>query len=83
MTTGPLARFFMQEPFEPFTLVLADGRELHVHHIEFALVNRREGIVTFLHPSGQVELVDFNLIVSIRTIYPADIAAFQSRPDSE
>jgi hypothetical protein len=83
VTTGPLARFFMQQPFEPFTLVLVDGRELHVHHIEFAMVNRDDRVVTFLHPSGQVEIVDFDLITSIRTIYPADIADFQSPRDSE
>ena len=83
MTTGPLARFFMQQPFVPFTLVLVDGREFHVHHIEFAMVSRDDGVVTFLHPSGQVELIDFNLIVSIRTIYPADIGEFQSPRDSE
>jgi hypothetical protein len=83
MTSPPLARFFMQRPFEPFTMVLADGRELHVNHPEFADVNAQDEVVTFQHPSGQLEVIDPRLIVSIRTIYPAHIGDYRKRNPSE
>ena len=76
MTWQPLARFFMQQPFEPFTMVLANGREIHVNHPELAGVNAPDGIVFWQHPSGQIEVIDPALIVSVRTIYASNIADF-------
>ena len=38
MNTNLLTRFLEQLPFEPFTLQLMDGRELHVRHRDFAQV---------------------------------------------
>ena len=60
--------------------MLVDGRELHVNDPEFADADARAEIVTFQHPSGQVEVIDPRLILSIRTIYPADMSDYQ-RPD--
>ncbi len=78
MTTAMLARSFMQAPFEPFTLVLSNGRELHVHQPEFTDVDGRAQVVVFQHPSGQVEIVDPTLIVSIRTIYGGDLGDYRT-----
>lgn len=76
MTTEHIIRFFMQRPFEAFTLNLVDGRELHVHHPEFAQLEQFAVVVTVLLPTRQVEVVDTSLIVSIRTIYASDSAAW-------
>ena len=35
----------------------------------------------YLHPNGQIEFVDGEHIVSIRTIYAADLADFLGPPD--
>lgn len=74
--TGHLTRFIKQRPFEPFTLVTADGRELHVNHPEFATLGDHVDTLIYVYPSGQVEIIDSRLIVSLRTIYPADLHAY-------
>ena len=83
MTPQPLARFFLQRPFEPFTMVLVDGRELHVSHPEFADADAQAETVAFQHPSGQVEVIDPRLILPMRTIYSANLVDYQRRNPSE
>ncbi len=81
MTTEHLIRFIMQRPFEAFTLNLANGRELHIPHPEFAQLGEFAVVVTVLLPTRQIEVVDTSLIVSIRTIYPSDHATWLGPSD--
>jgi len=76
MTSPWLTRFVVQQPFEPFTMIVADGRELHVPHPEQASLGDYATTLIYMHPTGQVEVVAAALIVSIRTIRPADLGAY-------
>jgi hypothetical protein len=73
MTTEMMVRFFQQRPFEPFTLILANGREHQINHLEQAAVGRSALVVYIFHPTRQIEAIDTAMIVSIRTICPADM----------
>ena len=76
MTTEHIIRFFMQQPFEGFILNLADGRQLHIPHPECGQLEQFAAAVRVLLPTRQIEVVDTSLIVSIRTIYASDPAAW-------
>jgi hypothetical protein len=76
MTSPWLTRFVRQQPFEPFTMVVADGRELHVPHPEHASLGDFATTLIYMHPTGQIEVVDAAMIVSIRTIRAADLANY-------
>lgn len=76
MTSTHIVRFLEQRPFEPFTMTTTDGREFHVPHPEYATAGEHVLTVICHHPNGQVEIVESALIVSIRTIYAADLASY-------
>lgn len=72
MTSSLLVAWFVQEPFQPFMLYLADGRQMEVRHPEFATLAKSALGVWALHPTGEFEIVDAALIVSIRSIGPGN-----------
>jgi len=74
-------RFFMNSPFEPFTLMMIDGRELHVRNWNSATLGERAEIIYMTHPTRQVEIVDTSHIVSIRTIYASNRATWMGTSD--
>ena len=76
MTTAYMIQLFERQPFEPYSLLLVNGRELHVQHPEMAPLGNAAMILYVVHPAGQIEVIDTALIVSVRTIYPADHAAW-------
>ena len=53
-----------------------NGREFSVPHPESATLGKYAVVVYAFHPVGQVEVIDANLIVSLRTIYEANIPDF-------
>jgi hypothetical protein len=73
MTTDVMTHFIEQRPFVPFTLVLANGREIHVPHSDFVGSGRAVLNVHIIIPTGQLEVVDTALILSIRTFHPAEL----------
>ena len=77
MTASQVLRFFMDRPFEPFTLTLVTGREVHIQHPEQAGIARYAEGVVFSHPTRQVEVIDFAHVVSVRTIYPVDLDRYR------
>jgi hypothetical protein len=77
MTSALLTRFVEQRPFEPFTLVTADGRDFHVPHPEYVSLGGHVLSVMYLHPNGQVEFIDAALVVSVRTVYAADVGSYR------
>ena len=76
MTTDQLIAFVEGRPFTPFTLALVDGRELHVLHPELINLGLFAAYAAIVLPTSQVEIIDTSMIVSIRTVYPVDPAAF-------
>lgn len=84
MTSRYLIGFFEQRPFEPFTLVMASGRELHVMHPENATLGFAGMSAIYQHPTRQVEVIDAELIESIRTIYASEMTTYDGQePESE
>ena len=77
MTTELIVRFFMQQPFEPVTLVLSDGRELHVNHPEQAVATRGGSVIYYYHPTSQVEVIDSAMVISLRTIHAVDLDSYR------
>ena len=72
MTTPLMIHYVQQRPFVPFTMILASGREIHVPHSDFVLAGQGVLTVSVLLPTGQLEIIDTALIVSIRTFHPAE-----------
>jgi hypothetical protein len=77
-----LIRFVDNRPFEPFTMFVADGREVNVPHAEMATTGRFGWSVHLVHDSGQVEVVDGASICSLRTMHPSS-TSFQEEPPPE
>ena len=40
------------------------------------MVGQAAQTVTYVHPNGQIEIVDAAMVVSIRTIYAADLSSY-------
>jgi hypothetical protein len=72
MTSALMTHWVLQRPFVPFTLILVNGREIHVPHSDFISSGRGVLTISVLLPTGQLEIVDTALIVSIRTFHPAE-----------
>lgn len=53
------------EPFRPFTLHLADGREFQIDHPEFILVSRSERTIVLDDVAGNIEIIDPLLVTSL------------------
>jgi len=84
VTSEHAIRFFMQRPFQPFMMCLVDGRELHVPHLEFAVIGKHAAVVYVTLPTRQIGIVDTSLIISLRTIYASDLANWEpDRPDRD
>ena len=69
MSSDVLVRYIEQRPFEPFTLVMTNGREIHVPHSDFVVVGYAVMSVNVLLPTGQLEVIDSAHVVSIWTFY--------------
>jgi len=66
MTIEQLRRAHQNRPFEPFTIHLADGREVYVRHPEFLaeFPGGRSIVVTLSDQSWEV--IDVMLVTSLR-----------------
>ena len=76
MTTEWIPRFVFARPFEPFSVLLCDGREVQVHRPDHVAVGEHLLTLCVFHPSAQVEVIDTGLIVSIRTLRRATFSTF-------
>lgn len=67
MTVEQLRRTRSTQPFQPFTIFLADGRTLDVPHPEFLYIPPKTDRSVFVSDdAGLVETVDVLLIVSLK-----------------
>jgi hypothetical protein len=53
------------QPFVPFTLHLADGREFLIRHPELMFVSRNERTIILDDVQGSIEILDPILVVSL------------------
>ncbi|MBI4717803.1 MAG: hypothetical protein HY763_08375 [Planctomycetes bacterium] len=68
MTTEQLRRFLLAQPFRPFTMHLADGRQIMVKHPEFVAANPVGRTAIVFYPDDTFEAIDVLLVTSIKTI---------------
>ena len=76
MTSADMTRYAEQRPFVPFTMILVNGREVHVPHSDFLTTANAVQSVYVVIPTGQLEVIDVGLIVSLRTFHPAELPKF-------
>jgi hypothetical protein len=65
MTVEQLRRTHRAQPFEPFTLCLADGRQLPVNHPEFLALSPTGRTISVAQSDGAFNIVDLLLVTSI------------------
>ncbi len=64
MDTEVLREAILDRPFKPFSLKLADGRELPVRHPEFVAVAKRR-VVYINHENEAISILEPLLILSL------------------
>ena len=67
MTIDELREMHGARPFNPFTLHLADGRQIHVSHPEFLMQSKRGRTIHVATTNGSFQIIDLMLVVSIET----------------
>ena len=64
--------FRRSAPFVPFEVVTVDGRVLLVPHSDFVTLERYAAALVIYDESARAEIIDPNLIVSVRTLQPLE-----------
>ena len=70
MTIEQLRNFYNAQPFQPFVLHLADGREIPVMHREFMASAPSGRTITVYQPDDTMNVVDLLLVTDLE-IKPA------------
>jgi hypothetical protein len=65
MTVEQLKRFYDTQPFQPFVIHLADGREIPVYHREFMMTLPRGRTIYVCQPDETVNVIDLLLVTDL------------------
>lgn len=65
MTIEAIRRLIDAQPFQPFTMHLADGREIPVHHREFIMAAPSGRTLVVLEPDDTMHIVDLLLVADV------------------
>jgi hypothetical protein len=65
MTIERIREAYHAEPFRPFVLHLADGRQIAVHHPEFMAAAPSGRTVTVYQPDDTMNVVDLLLVTDL------------------
>ncbi len=65
MTIEQLRNLYNAQPFRPFVMHLADGREVPVHHREFMMTVPSGRTVFVCQPDDTVNIVDLLLVTDL------------------
>ena len=68
MTIQDLQTLHQAEPFQPFTMHLADGRQIVVSHPEFMFLPPVGRRVIVYKPDGTFHLVDLRLVTDLEVM---------------
>lgn len=77
MTTEQFRKMLYAQPFQPFLVHMADGREMLVPHREFAMIFPSGRTVIVTQPDDTFEIIDLLLVTSLES-RPAAGASTQS-----
>jgi hypothetical protein len=65
MTTADLKRLYEARPFKPFTIHLADGRNIRVEHPEFIAFAPTGRAMNVFEPDGSFHMLDVMLVTDL------------------
>ena len=65
MTIDRIKDLYAAEPFRPFVLHLADGRQVPVHHREFLLAVPSGRTVVVCQPDDTLNIIDLLLVTDV------------------
>ena len=65
MTFEKLRELYDVEPFQPFSLHLADGRAITVQHREFMASAPSSRVVVVFQPDGRMNIIDLELVTDV------------------
>jgi hypothetical protein len=65
MTIEQLRALYDAQPFRPFVMHLADGREIPVHHREFVMTVPSGRTVVVAQPDDTLNIVDLLLVTDL------------------
>lgn len=65
MTIDEIRKFYDAQPFQPFILHVADGRQIPVHGREFMASAPRGRMITVYQPDGNSDHLDLLLVTGI------------------
>jgi len=57
--------FYAAQPFQPFVIHLADGREVPVHHREFMAAAPSGRTITVYQPDDTMNVIDLLLVTDL------------------
>jgi hypothetical protein len=78
MTIEQIKRLYSAEPFQPFVIHLADGREVPVHHRDFIMAVPSGRTLIVCLPDDTVDIIDLLLVTDVE-LKPSRNGARQRR----
>jgi len=76
MTIEQVRNLYNAQPFRPFTIHLADGRRIPVHHREFVMTVPSGRTIVVCQPDDTLNIIDLLLVTDLE-IRPAGGSATQ------
>jgi hypothetical protein len=71
MRIGEIRETLRKQPFRPFVIHLADGREFPVEHVDFLLISRTERSIVVAELNGGYEIIDPMMVTSLSVAEPS------------
>ncbi|MBY0526464.1 MAG: hypothetical protein K2R98_23925 [Gemmataceae bacterium] len=65
MTVDQLRALLKAQPFQPFTVHLADGRHVFVHHPEYTVIAPSGRTAIIYQPNDEFNIVDLLLVTDL------------------
>jgi hypothetical protein len=65
MTIERLKELYDTQPFKPFTLHLADGRNIPVHHRDFIMAAPSGRTIVVVQPDDTMNIIDLLLVTDV------------------
>ena len=65
MRISEIREALRKQPFHPFIIHLADGREFPIDHVDFLLISRSEWRIVVAELHGGYEIIDPMMVTSL------------------
>ncbi len=65
MRISEIRETLRKQPFRPFTIHLAEGREFPIDHVDFLLISRSERSIVVADLQGGYEIIDPVMVTSL------------------